>query len=477
MFDLLRIAYLACLLLLTLYACSGAMLFLIYLLRRHLTSDASTNERGFVDEANLPTVCVQLPVYNEAHVVERLIDAAARLDYPPALLTIQILDDSTDQTTARAAARAALWRARGVSIAHLHRADRAGFKAGALAHGLAQTDAELIAIFDADFMPPPGALRAAVAHLVAFPDAGMVQMRWGHLNADTRPLTRALALALDAHFAIEQTARAAGGLLLNFNGSGGVWRARAIREAGGWRDTTLTEDLDLSYRAQLTGWRLAYRPDLVVPGEIPESLAAYRQQQARWARGGSQVFALLIGRVWRANGLTLIQRLAATAHLAQYLVQALILFMVVCAPLLIAAGALPAADLGVLGLVGLVPPLMIAAGQRALYPDWARRLAFGLPVLVMTTAGMTWCCARAALSGLVSRGGEFRRTPKRGDASRTGEKVRAALPIAEGALSLYCAFGAGVAAWRAPGLIGYLLLYALAFGGMALMLHRERRRA
>jgi cellulose synthase/poly-beta-1,6-N-acetylglucosamine synthase-like glycosyltransferase len=475
MFDLLRIAYIVCLLLLVLYACSAAALFLLYLLRRPLALPPCLNDQAIVDNAALPTVCVQLPVYNEAEVVERLIDAAACLDYPPGALTIQILDDSTDETTVRAAARSALWRSRGVQIVHLHRPDRSGFKAGALAHGLAHTDAELIAIFDADFIPPPDAVRAAARHLAGAPDVGMVQMRWGHLNADARPLTRALALALDTHFIIEQTARAASGLLLNFNGSGGVWRAAAIRAAGGWRSDTLTEDLDLSYRAQLAGWRLAYRPDLVVPGEIPESLAAYRQQQARWARGGSQVFALLIGRVWRAHRLTFVQRAAATAHLVQYLVQGVVLFVLVCAPLLIATGKLPSADVGLLGMVGLVPPLMIAAGQRALHRDWARRLLTGLPVLVLTAAGTTWCCARAAFSGLVSLGGEFQRTPKRGGAS-AAERTPTPPPIAESALSLYCALATGLAVERAPGLVGYFAMYALAFGAAALTVYRERRR-
>ena len=227
-----------------------------------------------------PRVVVQLPLYNERFVAERVIAAAAGLDYPRDRLEIQVLDDSTDETVAIAARAVAQWASQGLNIRHLRRSDRRGFKAGALAQGLAASSAELIAIFDADFSPRPSFLREAVAMLEADPALGLIQARWAHANANVSWLTRVQALLLDAHFRIEHRARDLAGHAFNFNGTAGVWRRRAIEEAGGWSADTLTEDLDLSYRAQLAGWRFQYRDDLEVQGELPESWSAFRAQQS-----------------------------------------------------------------------------------------------------------------------------------------------------------------------------------------------------
>ena len=477
-FDLLRTLYLVCVLVLALYALGSGVLLIAYLARgrRPITaSQIAPVDSPPLSDSTLPTMCVQLPIYNEPRVVTRLIDAAACLEYPPGALSIQVLDDSTDETQALAAARVVYWHSQGVAITHLHRADRSGYKAGALAYGLRHTDAELIAVFDSDFVPPAGIVMSAAAELHADPTVGMVQTRWSHLNAAANPLTG--ALALDAHFVVEQSGRAQAGWLLNFNGSGGVWRRRAIEDAGGWRDTTLTEDLDLSYRAQFAGWRLAYRGDLSAPGEIPPTLSAYRQQQSRWALGGSQVCALLIGTLWRTPGLTLGARLMATLHLAQYLVHALILLVILLTPILIAANSLPDTDLSLLGFIGILPPLMMAVGQRALYPDWRARLLRGLPVLIVVATGMTWCNARAALLGLVRRGGEFQRTPKMGDGVGTSEIIAPANALPELAFCLYTAFGALLAWSRAPALVPYMALYAVCFGIATITLWFERRAA
>lgn len=469
--SLLRLLYLCSVLLLTAYAIGAGILLIAYFRHRRLSGlRRATDEPAAV---SFPTICVQLPVYDEPMVIDRLIDAAARFEYPPDKLTIQVLDDSDDETTKRAAERVAAWAARGVNIEHIRREKRVGFKAGALAHGLTLTDAELIAVFDADFVPPRDFLQRAVGRLAADPKIGMVQTRWGHLNADENALTRAVALALDGHFVIEQTARSEAGWLMNFNGSGGVWRAQTIRDAGGWRSDTLTEDLDLSYRAQLAGWKLEYLPELVVPGEIPPELNLYRQQQARWAQGGTQVFARLILPVWLTPQLTIPQRLMATMHLAQYLIHVLIILLIILTPILILTHTLPKVNIGPLGIVGIFPPLIYAASQQALYQDWRRRMLRGFPVLVIVATGMAWCNARSAIFGLVRRGGEFRRTPKFGSEPHAMTPVRAPSFGWELLLCLYSAYGVWLAWHRAPALVAYFAIYCFAFGFMTLWLARD----
>ena len=246
-----------------------------------------------------PRVTVQLPLYNELYVARRLIDAVCRLDYPRDRLEIQVLDDSTDETAEIVRAEVARRRAAGFAIHHLRRAERTGFKAGALAAGLERTGGELIAVFDADFVPGPEFLKAAVPYF-ADPRVGMVQGRWEHLNRDYSLLTRVQALLLDGHFVIEHAARNRAGCFFNFNGTAGVWRRAAIAAAGGWRHDTLTEDLDLSYRAQLAGWRFVYLPDLSVPAELPVDVGGFKSQQYRWAKGSIQTARKLLGRVLAA---------------------------------------------------------------------------------------------------------------------------------------------------------------------------------
>ncbi len=246
-----------------------------------------------------PRVTVQLPVYNERYVVERLLDAAAGLDYPRDRLEIQLLDDSTDATVEIAAKRIAWWRSQGVNIVHLRRVDRAGFKAGALQHGLEWASGDLLAIFDADFVPPPGFLRALVPY---FQDetVGMVQSRWEHLNETYSLLSRAQAISLDGHFIVEHTARMVGGSYFNFNGTAGILRKACIRDAGGWQSDTLTEDLDLSYRAQLKGWRFVFAPHVACPAELPVEMNAFKAQQHRWVKGSIQVARKLLPVIWRS---------------------------------------------------------------------------------------------------------------------------------------------------------------------------------
>ncbi|MGD9001475.1 MAG: glycosyltransferase, partial [Anaerolineae bacterium] len=359
----------------------------------------------------LPTVTIQVPVYNERHVISRAIDAVASLDYPRDRLYIQILDDSTDDTTSLAIQRAAFHRRRGLDIEVLHRVNRRGFKAGALAWGLEQARGDTIAIFDADFRPHPDFLLQTVPHFLDRPRLGIVQVRWSHLNADHSALTRAQAVVFDGHFVVEQTARDRSGLLMNFNGTAGVWRKACIEESGGWDADTLSEDLDLSYRAQLAGWETLYLPQIDAPAELPPQIAAFKRQQARWAQGSVQALRKLAGRIVRSRRLSVVQKGMALLHLSGYLAHALmVLLLLVTLPLLLLGVAPPApGNLGL--LMGLGPPLVYVISQQQLYSDWGRRL-LSFPLLILVGIGTAWNNTLAVWRGLTRWGGTFARTPK-----------------------------------------------------------------
>jgi cellulose synthase/poly-beta-1,6-N-acetylglucosamine synthase-like glycosyltransferase len=376
--------------------------------------------------ATWPVVTVQLPLYNEAGVVQRLIDACARLRYPKDRLEIQILDDSTDETTALARRRTEHWRARGLDVSLVHRTDRTGYKAGALANGLRMARGDFIAVFDADFVPPPGFLRRAVPALLSGDDVGMVQARWGHLNAEHSLLTKGQAFGLDAHFALEQAGRQAAGCFINFNGTAGLWRRACIADAGGWRADTLTEDLDLSYRAQLEGWRMRYLPALEVPAELPAQMSALRAQQARWAKGGIETARKLLGTLWR-SAQPLRVKAAGTVHLTAHLAYPLVLLAALTHPALIwleSTGAGPgplyfaALSVGMVGFAGVFLAQLFA--QRALYPDWLRRTALHFPLFMAGTVGLALSNTHAAARALLGRTTPFVRTPKTGG-GRAGE--------------------------------------------------------
>ena len=273
-----------------------------------------------------PTVLVQLPLYNEQNVVERVIDACAALDYPADRLHIQVLDDSNDATVALAAARVAHHTARGLSISHVRRPDRQGFKAGALRFGLEGNTDEYVAIFDADFVPEADFLKRTIPYFLPDAQIGVVQTRWGHLNENEDLLTRLQAFGLNAHFLIEQVGRTFAGFFINFNGTGGVWRRACIDDAGGWHTDTLTEDLDLSYRAQLRGWRFVYRPDIVAPAELPAVMDALKSQQFRWTKGAAETAHKHLGRMWR-SAQPLPVKLQATFHLLNSSVYIVIMLM------------------------------------------------------------------------------------------------------------------------------------------------------
>ncbi len=458
--TILSLIYLLCALLLILHALGTAVLMLVYWRTRHQTLTPPPVTAW-------PRVAVQLPVYNERYVIERLLAAVAALDYPRQCLTVQVLDDSSDETSAIIRRILPTLRAQGLDIQHLQRAQRTGYKAGALAEGLAQLDCDLVAVLDADFVPPPDFLRRTVPHLVADGRIGMVQTRWGHLNWPDNALTRGQALALDGHFIVEQTARNRAGWFINFSGSGGVWRRSCILEAGGWSALTLTEDLDLSYRAQLAGWRFLYLPDVVVPAEVPPQMAAWKQQQARWARGSTRTLMGLLLPLWRAP-LPPAQRIMATLHLCQYLPHPLMLLMLLLTPLLLPGGGFQALLPGPLGLAALVPALLYVLSQYALYPDWRRRLR-AFPLLLLLGTGMTFNATLAVLAGLGSGAAEFRRTPKFAQSwavSRYALRIDRTL-AGELLLAAYALAATLIALAHYPALVPWLALYCLAFALVA----------
>jgi glycosyltransferase involved in cell wall biosynthesis len=387
--------------------------------------------------AELPSVTVQLPLYNEATVVSRLLEAVGRLDYPKHLLQVQVLDDSTDETRALSRAKVEQLRARGLDIVQVVRPNRVGYKAGALDYGLLSARGELVAIFDADFVPQPDFLRRVVGHF-RDPHVGMVQTRWGHLNRDAGLITRIQALMLDGHHLVENRARFGAGCLFNFSGTGGIWRRAAIEAAGGWQHDTLTEDLDLSYRAQLAGYRFIYRSDVVTPAELPEDMSAFRAQQFRWAKGTVQTARKLLRTVWSAP-LTLGQRIEASFHLLPHFAYPLMLLLSVL--LLPALMLMPATDVETmlvidlplcLGATGSLAGFYVTAERAQGRSGWAAVVR--LPALIALGAGLAPNQTRAVFAGMRAMAGEFVRTPKRGEkAGRYGQVSE--LPLLELALA------------------------------------------
>lgn len=417
-----------------------------------------------------PTVTVQLPLYNERYVAERLIRAARALDYPE--LEIQVLDDSSDDTRDVVDTIAA--ELGGIEV--IRRTTRAGFKAGALAHGLTLARGELIAVFDADFVPTPDFLRRMVPWLAADPRVGLAQARWGHLNASESWLTAAQATLLDGHFVVEHAARHRGGRWFNFNGTAGVWRRAAIEGAGGWSADTLTEDLDLSYRAQLAGWRFVYVDDVVAPAELPSSLAAFKGQQRRWAKGSVQTARKLLPAIWRSRA-PLADRVEATFHLLGNSGWPLGLAATLMLPLVL--GVVP--TLPVAARLPLeVLPLGFGIGATVLYYLVASLRTVGLgawwrlPTALAVGAGIAVSQTGAVIEGWTSDVGTFVRTPKRGAGDGRVYRVRGTPGwLAEAGVAVWLVGGLVASSWA--GRLGAVPLIALLAGGYALVGLRSAR--
>lgn len=430
----------------------------------------------------LPHVVVQLPIYNEAFVAERAMRAAAALRYPREKLEIQVLDDSTDATRAVIDRAAAELARGGVRIEVVRRPSREGFKAGALAFGLSRSDAEVVAIFDADFIPPQDFLERTLPVLLADPRCGMVQARWAHTNRERSPLTRAQALYLDGHFGIEHLARDASGMCFNFNGTAGIWRRAAIEGAGGWAADTITEDLDLSYRAQLAGWRFRYLDGVLVPAELPESWTSFCAQQARWVRGSVETARKLLGGVARASAWPPARRFEAVIHLTSNFTYVLMALIAVLLPAtVVARDRLGWLVPGGQTLLSILDVSMLTAGTLAMVVFYATALDApprrgrlrDLPFALCVGAGMSLSNGREVLRGLTSRGSEFVRTPKRGDT--TGSQLartyrsppRLGLAVVELIFAAYHAaailYAISASLW---GAIPFLLFYAAGFAAV-----------
>lgn len=387
----------------------------------------------------LPRVTVQLPIFNELYVVERLLEAVSKLDYPRDLLDVQLLDDSTDETRELSAKRVAELQAAGLDIVHIHRVDRTGYKAGALENGLKTAKGEYVLILDADFVPAPDVLKKTI-HYFMDDKIGMIQTRWGHLNRTYSMLTRVQAMFLDGHLLLEQTGRNRSGRFINFNGTAGVWRKSCIQDAGGWHHDTLTEDLDLSYRAQLKGWRFVFLPNLVTPAELPVDMNGFKSQQHRWTKGSIQTCRKLLPAVWRAE-LPLKVKLEATVHLTSN--YAFLLLACICVLMQPSAGGgthdiwkTLLVNIPILFTGSLPAVVFYIVSQRELYPrSWWREVLY-LPALLALSIGLAVNNAWAVISGMSGKTGEFTRTPKYGIKTRTQSWKKAKYSVAKNVLPL-----------------------------------------
>ena len=437
--------------------------------------------KGHFSEEDLPVITVQLPLFNEMYVVERLVKAIAEIDYPREKLEIQVLDDSTDETVKLAEATVAKYAALGFDIHYLHRSDRTGFKAGALELGTKAAKGELLAIFDADFVPKPDCLRKLVDFFTD-PMVGCAQMRWSHINGNYNLLTRLQTIMLDGHFVVEQTTRNRTGGFFNFNGTAGIWRREAIASSGGWQHDTLTEDTDLSFRAQLMGWKFVYLLDEDAPAEIPVEINAFKAQQRRWAKGVMQVGLKLYPRIWRSRlplrvRLEMFFRLTGNISYPLMIVTSFLQF-----PLLLVRYNSPFYHLMVLDLPLLFfssISVFLFYGTAIWYLDRNRapRLLH-LPLVMALGLGLAFSNARAVLEALFGIKSDFVRTPKYSVEKTEDEtwkrkkykRKRGLLPLLELGFSIYFLLAILYAArMRMWGTIPFLFLFFFGFGYMGVM--------
>jgi len=393
--------------------------------------------------AVLPRVLVQIPVYNERKVVRRVLEAVEQLDYPRDLLRVQLLDDSTDETVETAARACVELKARGVEIEHLRRGNREGFKAGALAAGLKRDDSELVAIFDADFVPPRAFLRETIPYF-ANPKVGLVQARWEHLNLEENLLTQVQSYFIDGHFILESTYRHRTGRFFNFNGTGGVWRRSCIDDAGGWSATSLAEDTEISIRAYLKGWKFVYLRDLQVPAELPAQVTAYKSQQHRWAKGYTEIFREQLGRIWKTP-IRLREKLEATLMLSNHLAFLFLgVLTILHLPLVLVRSNFHSGPFfALLDLIGLNLVLVAFFAFYGLAQVEARRLTLRRFLMIPLALGLGMALmvnsSRGVLEALFGHRSEFVRTPKEGDRPDPSYRARMAVwqSIIEVAFGIY----------------------------------------
>jgi cellulose synthase/poly-beta-1,6-N-acetylglucosamine synthase-like glycosyltransferase len=403
------------------------------------------------DPTKWPAVTVQLPLYNERYVVERLLDAVGRIDYPRQLLDIQVLDDSTDDTQQVAQLHVKRWQSRGLPVRYLHRDNRAGFKSGNLAEGLKLATGEFIAHFDADFVPDPDFLRRTLPYFQN-PKIAVVQARWTYLNGDFSVLTEVQSMMQNGHFVIEQGARSRSGAFFNFNGTAGVWRRAAIDDAGGWQHDTLTEDTDLSYRAQLRGWRFLYLPSIECPSELPVEINAFKAQQSRWSKGLIQTAKKLLPRILFSDS-PVRAKFEAFFHLTGPLsAPVMVILSVLLLPATLARfhqGWLQSAWIDAPGVIStLVIVVFYIVSQQSLYPREWKRLLLYLPLLMALGIGLSVSNAKAVLEGILGIKSDFVRTPKHDTQGKSGAwsatqywSPAGWVPFVEIAFGLYYVYG------------------------------------
>jgi len=472
------ICYFIVLLGMSVYGIHRYFIIFLYFRNRHRTP------RPPLRFSELPMVTVQLPIYNEVYVIKRLLAAVSQIDYPREKLEIQILDDSTDETTEIAHREAVHLRHLGFQVELVHRLHRMGFKAGALNHGLKQAKGEFFLILDADFIPPSNILQQTV-HYFTDPAIGMIQTRWGHINRSYSWLTRAQAILLDGHLLLEQTARSRTGRFFNFNGTAGLWRRNVIEQAGGWQHDTLTEDLDLSYRAQLNGAKFLFLSNLVTPAELPVDMSGFKSQQHRWTKGSIQTCKKVLPLVWKSR-LPWWIKAEAAVHLTSnfaYLLLALLCILLHPSRTEIATdwqGAL--INLPIFGATTLSVAVFYLCAQRELYPkEWKREILF-FPFVLALGIGLSISNARAVLEAVFNHESPFARTPKYGFAlaERLRKKNRYAafgnaFPIVELLFAIYFSYFVVTALGNREFLsLPFLMLFQIGFAYVALTSLQER---
>jgi len=462
-----------------LFASLGLMLYglncyVMVILFKKSEKNAAEMRRRILDPfdpetIDLPKVTTQIPLYNEYNVAERVIRSVCAMTYPRDKHDIQILDDSDDETAEMVDELVRLYAQKGYSITCIRRENREGFKAGALQAALDTADGEYVAIFDADFVPPRDFLLKTVPFFLARNDLGLVQARWGHLNPDVSMLTRAQALGIDGHFMVEQAARNFNHLFMNFNGTAGIFRKSAIIDGGGWQCDTLTEDMDLSYRIQLAGWEALYNPDLVVPGEIPENIRAFKSQQFRWAKGSIETAIKLLPSVFRSD-VPIFKKAQAFFHMTHYMIHPLMLIVALLALPVIHVVQQDIAPLLFWGLALLLlfslsaPSVLYMVARQATGETPINTLRI-IPFLMITGTGIALSNSRAVMEALLGYKTGFIRTPKKGD--RTTKTYQVKLPVSsllELVLGVYCLFSFFMYLDSGRYLVGpFLAIYASGF--------------